>query len=87
MVSIVQVSTLVDMVNERFGTRVPGLAIMDCQLRWDDIILDVIRDGDVVEAHGMQGHGNAAPAKYGSSHNSGSQAASPNSGAVNSWRY
>jgi len=45
-----QVAKLVDMVNSRFGTQVAGLAIMDCQLRWDDIIRDVIRDGDVVEA-------------------------------------
>lgn len=45
-----QVSTLLDIVKQRFGNSVNSLAIMDCELRWDDIILDVIRDGDVVEA-------------------------------------
>jgi hypothetical protein len=32
-----------DMANMRFGTSVRKLAIMDCELRGDDIIMDVIR--------------------------------------------
>ena len=42
-------STLVDMVNMRFGSKASALSIRACELRQDDIIADVIRDGDLVE--------------------------------------
>jgi len=62
---VTQVSKLVDMVSSRFGTQVACLAIMDCQLRRDDIIRDVIRDGDVVEALQDASNGNGASSLQG----------------------
>ena len=40
---IQKISRLVDMVNTRFGSSVTKLAILDCELRSDDVIMDVIR--------------------------------------------
>jgi serine/threonine protein kinase len=71
---VLQVSALMDMVRARFQTTVGRLAIMDCELRWDDIILDVIRDGDVVE--GITS-GTSASARRNGDHGSSTKGSGP----------